>query len=223
MSNKSFVVLISGRGSNLQAIIDAIHGGNITGTLRSVISNRANAEGLQKARAAGVPVHVLDTTNDETREQYDARLIKLIDSLNADFVVLAGFMRLLSASFIEHYCNRILNIHPSLLPEFKGLHTHRRVLEAGKQEHGASVHFVNIELDSGEVVLQSMITVDANDDERTLTARVLETEHLIYPIAIQWYIEGRLKFKGQQLYFDNQPLTTPHLWKDSQLISSAGA
>jgi len=216
---KSFVVLISGRGSNLQAIIDAIASGAITARLAAVISNRADAAGLRIAAAAGIPQIIIEAQPGQSREEYDRMLIAKIDALEADLIVLAGFMRILSDAFIAHYASRILNIHPSLLPEFKGLNTHRRALAAGVHKHGASVHFVNAELDSGDVVLQAEVEIQADDDEHSLATRVLKAEHEIYPMVIQWYVEGRLVYKNQQLYFDHKPLTAPCVWKNQTLIS----
>jgi phosphoribosylglycinamide formyltransferase 1 len=215
---KSFVVLISGRGSNLQAIIDAVASGAITARIAAVISNRADAEGLRIAAVASIPQIVIEAQPGQSREEYDQTLIAQIEALEADFIVLAGFMRILSDAFIAHYANRILNIHPSLLPEFKGLNTHRRALEAGARKHGASVHFVNTELDSGDIVLQAEVDIQADDDEHSLAARVLKAEHEIYPRVIQWYVEGRLLYKNQQLYLDHKPLTTACLWKNQTLI-----
>ncbi len=216
---KSFVVLISGRGSNLQAISDAVASGAITAPIAAVISNRADATGLSIAKAANIPQIIIEAQPGQSREEYDRMLIAKIDALGADFIVLAGFMRILSNAFIAHYANRILNIHPSLLPEFKGLNTHRRALAAGVRKHGASVHFVNAELDSGDIVLQAEIEIQADDDEHSLAARVLKAEHEIYPMVIQWYVEGRLLYKNQQLYFDHKPLTAACLWKNQSLIS----
>lgn len=215
---KSFVVLISGRGSNLQAIIEAVTSNKITARISAVISNRADAGGLDFAAASGIPQIIVTAQPGQSREQYDQSLMAEIDALDVDFIVLAGFMRILSNEFIAHYTNRILNIHPSLLPEFKGLNTHGRALAAGCSKHGASVHFVNAELDSGVVVLQAEVPVKSDDDEISLAARVLDVEHVIYPMVIQWYVEGRLEFKNQQLFFDHKPLTTACQWKDQTLI-----
>lgn len=215
---KSFVVLISGRGSNLQAICDAVAAGSITARIAAVISSRSDAEGLAVARAAQIPQIIIEAQPGQSREHYDSELIAAIDALQADFIVLAGFMRILSTAFITHYANRILNIHPSLLPEFKGLNTHRRALAAGSLKHGASVHFVSAELDSGDLVLQAEVAVKPDDDEHSLAARVLKAEHVIYPMVIQWYVEGRLVFRNQTLYFDNQPLGAACQWKNQKLI-----
>lgn len=214
---KSFVVLISGRGSNLEAIVKAIQTGQITARISAVISSRAHAQGLAVAQAAQIPTRVVEAEPGQTREQYDQALITAIDSVQADFIVLAGFMRILSTEFIDHYRQRILNIHPSLLPAYKGLHTHRRALADASKSHGASVHFVSAELDSGDVILQAEIAVQPDDTEHSLARRVLEAEHVIYPMVIQWYVEGRLVFKQQTLYFDAQPLTAACLWKNQQL------
>ena len=182
--------MISGSGTNLQAIIDAVKQGQINAGITAVISNRADAYGLE------------------------------IDKYNPDLVLLAGFMCILSGKFISHYRNAILNIHPSLLPEFKGLHTHRRVLETSNQVHGASVHFVNNELDSGPVVIQAQVPVLPGDTEETLRGRVLQQEHIIYPMAIEWFIEGRLQINDNEVLLDNKVLHRPVLWKENQLTFS---
>ena len=220
MEQNSIVVLISGTGTNLQAIIDATRDGRINSNIAAVISNRPDAKGLDRAKKAGIDAVVIDSNTNGDRNEYDARLIAAIDHYQPALVVLAGFMRILSDAFIDHYCNRILNIHPSLLPEFKGLHTHRRVLEAGKQTHGASVHFVNNELDSGPVVIQAEVPVYKDDTEQVLAARVLEQEHIIYPMAISWFIDGRLEVNDNKVLLDSNVLPRPVLWKENQLIFS---
>lgn len=212
MKQKSLVVLISGSGSNLQAIIDAVTAKQINAKISAVISNRPAAGGLKKATAASIDTIVIDHTLFSERKAFDAELSRQIDALHPDLIVLAGFMRILSDEFIEQYKGRILNIHPSLLPEFKGLNTHRRALEAGKTRHGASVHFVSNELDSGPVVIQAEVDVDNNDDENTLAKRVLEQEHIIYPLAIQWFIDGRLSLINNQVNFDNNPIKQSARW-----------
>ena len=217
VNRKSFVVLISGRGSNLQAIIDAVDAGRIRGNISAVISNRNDAAGLDFHSSSAIQKIILQAEPGQSREQYDTKLAQTIDALGADFIVLAGFMRILSEDFIAHFENRILNIHPSLLPEFKGLNTHRRALAAACTRHGASVHFVNAELDSGAVILQGEVEIRPDDDEAALAQRVLDIEHVIYPMVIQWYIEGRLEFRGAQLYFDKQVMTSPCQWKNQQL------
>ena len=212
--------MISGSGTNLQAIIDAVANGQINATIAAVISNRPNAKGLQRAERAQIKTVVIDQSEYADRSSYDEALIVEIDKYAPDLIVLAGFMRILSEKFISHYHNTILNIHPSLLPEFKGLHTHRRVLEATRQKHGASVHFVSNELDSGPVVLQAEVPVLPNDNEATLAARVLQQEHIIYPMAIAWYIDGRLKINGNKVFIDHKLMHRPALWKADQLIYS---
>ncbi len=217
MTLGSIVVLISGTGTNLQAIIDATRDGRINSNIAAVISNQPVAKGLDCAKQAGINTIVIDSSATNDRDEYDAQLMTAIDQYEPALVVLAGFMRILSDTFIDHYRNKILNIHPALLPDFKGLHTHRRVLEAGKQVHGASVHFVSNELDSGPVVIQAEVPVLENDSESTLAARVLEQEHIIYPMAISWYVEGRLKLEDNKVKLDNKTLDIPAQWKSEQL------
>ena len=185
------VVLISGAGSNLQALIDSTAADNPM-RIRAVISNRADAYGLQRAEAAGIPTGILDHKLYADRASFDKALIELIDGYDADLVVLAGFMRILSSDFVRHFYGRLLNIHPSLLPKFKGMHTHQRALQAGEQEHGCSVHFVTEELDGGPVVLQAIIPILSGDTPESLTQRVHTQEHRIYPLAARWFAEGRL-------------------------------
>ena len=220
MTIKSIVILISGNGTNLQAISDAVKQGRIGASIAAVISDRADAGGLQRARQENIHTAVIDPEEYPDRVAYDEALIAEIDKYNPSLVVLAGFMRILSDMFINHYADAILNIHPSLLPEFKGLHTHRRVLESPKQVHGASVHFVNNELDSGPVVIQAQVPVLPGDTEETLARRVLQQEHIIYPLAIAWYIEGRLEIKDNEVLLDNHILHRPVLWKENQLVFS---
>ena len=220
MTQKSIVILISGTGTNLQAIIDGVKQGRIDASIAAVISNRADARGLQRAQHENIHTAVIEQKAYPDRAAYDQALIAEIDQYKPDLIVLAGFMRILTDSFIDHYQDAILNIHPSLLPEFKGLHTHRRALEASKKVHGASVHFVNNELDSGPVVIQAEVSVAADDTEETLAARVLQQEHVIYPMAIAWHIDGRLKLNSNKVLLDDKPLERPALWKENQLIFS---
>jgi len=187
------VVLISGRGSNLQALLDGCRRGELPIELRAVISNRPDAAGLERARSAGVPAVLIDHTRFTDRPAFDAALQRGIDAFEPKLVVLAGFMRRLTAPFCEHYLGRMLNIHPSLLPAYQGLRTHERALTDGVREHGATVHFVTQDLDGGPRVIQAVVPVHASDDAATLAARVLEQEHRIYPQAIRWFAEGRLK------------------------------
>jgi phosphoribosylglycinamide formyltransferase-1 len=200
------VVLLSGTGGNLQAMIDSFRDGSSPVRIRAVISNRADAFGLQRARDAGIEACVLDHKAYEGREAFDTALIELIDTFNPQLVVLAGFMRILSADFVRHYHGRLLNIHPSLLPRYKGLHTHQRVLEAGDAEHGCSVHFVTEELDGGPLVVQAVISVQLQDSPASLAQRVHLQEHRIYPLAIRWFAEGRLRLGEQGVLMDGQPL-----------------
>jgi len=185
------VVLISGRGSNLKAIIDNINSGFLDVEISAIISNKKDAKGLAYASLAACPAKVLDDMNFTSRDDYDSSLIKLIDEFQPDLVILAGFMRILTKGFVEHYAGRLLNIHPSLLPKYKGLNTHKRVLQAGDKTHGATVHYVTYELDSGPVIMQAEVPVLANDDEDTLAARVLEQEHKLYSAAIKKAIENK--------------------------------
>ena len=213
-------MLISGTGSNMQAIIDAVANGSIPANISAVISNRPDAKGLIKAAAAEIKCSVIDHKQFNSRDDYDLALMECIDKHKPDLLVLAGFMRILSNSFIDHYHDRILNIHPSLLPNFKGLNTHQRALDADHQHHGASVHFVNKELDSGAVVLQAVIDINKNDDAESLAQRVLIHEHIIYPMVVQWFAEGRLHYRDGKAILDNTILTEPLLWKDHQLCES---
>lgn len=200
------VVLLSGSGSNLQALIDSDDVKASPATLRAVISNRADAPGLQRAKNAGIDTRVLDHTAFEGREAFDAALIEIIDTFNPHLVVLAGFMRILSADFVRHYQGRLLNIHPSLLPKYKGLHTHQRALEAQDREHGCSVHFVTEELDGGPLVVQAVIPVESEDTPSSLALRVHAQEHRIYPLAVRWFAEGRLSLDEQGALLDGQLL-----------------
>ncbi|TDF81086.1 phosphoribosylglycinamide formyltransferase [Pseudomonas sp. H9] len=200
------VVLLSGTGSNLQALIDSTRTGDSPVRIRAVISNRADAYGLQRARDAGIDTAVLDHKAFDGREAFDAALVELIDGYQPQLVVLAGFMRILSAGFVRHYQGRLLNIHPSLLPKYKGLHTHQRALEAGDREHGCSVHFVTEELDGGPLVVQAVIPVELDDTPERLAQRVHSQEHQIYPLAVRWFAEGRLRLGEHGALLDGQPL-----------------
>ncbi|MFF7708655.1 phosphoribosylglycinamide formyltransferase [Pseudomonas sp. NPDC007930] len=201
------VVLLSGTGSNLQALLDSSQAPGNPAQISAVVSNRADAYGLQRAEAAGVPTAVLSHTDYDGRDAFDAALISAIDGYSPDLVVLAGFMRILTPGFVRHYQGRLLNIHPSLLPQYKGLHTHRRVLEAGDAEHGCTVHFVTEELDGGPLVVQAVVPVDSGDTPDTLAHRVHAQEHQIYPLAVRWFAEGRLTLAGSgQVHLDGQPL-----------------
>ena len=193
---KNIVILISGRGSNMEALIAARDAGQLPVNIVAVISNRPDATGLETAARAGIVTHYVDHKGFAERDQFDAALAECIDSFAPDLVVLAGFMRILTDGFVRHYAGRLMNIHPSLLPAFPGLHTHRRALEEGVRIHGCTVHFVTPALDHGPVVIQAAVPVVDGDDEATLAARVLRQEHRIYPQAVRWFAEGRLRLEG---------------------------
>jgi phosphoribosylglycinamide formyltransferase-1 len=214
------VVLVSGSGSNLQAIIDAIQSGDLPAEIKAVISNRPDAFALERARKAGIPARVIDHTSYTTRESFDHALQQQIDDLNPGLLVLAGFMRILTPDFVEHYCGRMINIHPSLLPEFRGLNTHERVMESGVKQHGATVHFVTTELDGGPIIIQSRVNVLDTDTKDTLAARVLAMEHKIYPLVIRWYAEGRLKLVNNHASLDDKVLEQPLMY-ESDFVQQA--
>jgi len=211
------VVLISGSGTNLQAIIDQIQQGNINAEIKAVISNRPDVKGLQRARDAGIAAEALDHTQFASRKNFDQALQLRIDHYQPKLVVLAGFMRILTDDFVNHYSDRMINIHPSLLPDFRGLNTHQRALDAGRTQHGVSVHIVTNELDSGPVVLQAIIDVNSDDTADSLAARIHQQEHIIYPMVIGWFAAGRLSCKNNQAMLDNKPLHTAAKWINQQL------
>jgi phosphoribosylglycinamide formyltransferase-1 len=215
----SLVVLISGSGSNLLAIIDAIKNNQLNAEIKAVISNRATASGLEHASRENISTHVVDHKQYPSRELFDQAMMQIIEPIKPDLVVLAGFMRILSKDFIAKYQHRLINIHPSLLPKYKGLNTHQLAIDNKDEIHGASVHYVNFELDSGPVVIQAEVPVLATDTAETLAARVLQEEHKIYPMAIQLHVSGRVRFDNEQLTFDNRALTKPLLWKNNKLIT----
>jgi len=198
------VILISGRGSNLKAIMEAIEGGDLPAEIRAVISNNPGAAGLDTARQANIPTIAIDHRQFSSRDSFDAELIRTIDRFEPKLVVLAGFMRILGEEFIRHYAGRLMNIHPSLLPAYKGLDTHRRVLADSAREHGASVHLVTNDLDGGPVVAQARVVVHSDDTPEALAARVLEQEHRLYPLAIRWFIEGRLSLQNGRVLLDGE-------------------
>ncbi len=193
---KSVVILISGRGSNMEALLAAVARGELPVRVAAVISNRPDAKGLDTAAAQGVPTAVVDHKAYAGREAFDAALAACIDGYAPDLVVLAGFMRILTEGFVRRYEGRLLNIHPSLLPAFPGLHTHQKALEMGVRIHGCTVHFVTPALDHGPVVVQAAVPVLDGDDEASLAARVLQQEHIVYPLAVRWFAEGRLALEG---------------------------
>ena len=199
-----FAVLISGRGSNMLALERATRDGRIEGSIVSVVSDRADAAGLAAARTLGLEASVLESARGEKREAFGLRLSDRIREHGAELVVLAGFMRILSDGFVREWRGRLLNIHPSLLPAFRGLHTHRRVLEAGEREHGCTVHFVVEELDAGPAVIQGRLAVRPGEDENTLSARVQRLEHIIYPRAVGWFAAGRLAWRDGVALLDGR-------------------
>ena len=196
---KKLVILISGRGSNMEAIVRACSDEGWPAQIAAVIANRPDAAGLAFAASHGIATAVVDHRQFPDRESFDAALAREIDAFAPDLVVLAGFMRVLTAGFVDHYAGRMLNVHPSLLPSFPGLKTHQQALDAGVRLHGASVHFVTSQLDHGPIVVQSAVPVESNDTPATLAERVLATEHIIYPRAVRWFVEGRLALNGQRV------------------------
>jgi len=193
--DKRIVILISGRGSNMEAIVQRCAEQRWPARVVAVVANRADAGGLDFAAAHGIATAVVDHKSQPSRDAFDAELARVVDSHAPDLVVLAGFMRILGAAFVQRYEGRLLNIHPSLLPSFTGLHTHRRALAAGCKAVGATVHLVTAELDYGPIVMQSVVPVRPGDDEHTLAARVLATEHVIYPQSVRWFVEGKLRLQ----------------------------
>lgn len=200
------VVLISGGGTNLQAIIDACDDTAYPAEVVGVVSNKADAYGLTRATNAGIDSKSLSHKDFDSREAYDQALITQIDGFNADIIVLAGFMRILTPEFVQHYQGKLLNIHPSLLPKYQGLNTHQRAIDAGDKEHGVSVHFVTEELDGGPVILQAKVPVFDGDTVDELSARVHEQEHRIYPLVVKWFAEQRLVMQGDDAILDNNIL-----------------
>jgi len=196
---KRITVLISGRGSNLAALLDAMRDGALGGTITRVIANVPDAPGLDVARTHGVAATLLDNRDFATREAFDAALADVIDAERPDLVVLAGFMRVLGAPFVRRFADRLLNVHPSLLPLYPGLHTHRRALADGARIHGCTVHFVTPEVDVGPIIAQGAVPVQDDDDEASLAARVLAQEHVLLPAAVRWFCEGRLVIAGRRV------------------------
>lgn len=198
---KRIVILISGRGSNMQAIVRAAREEQWPAQIVAVISNRSDAAGLEYASNNGIATEVIPSKQYTTRESFDADLREAIDRFTPDLVVLAGFMRILTPDFVAHYKGRMLNIHPSLLPDFPGLHTHQRALDAGVKEHGATVHFVTAELDHGPTVARATVPVLPGDTEDVLSARVLEQEHRLYPQAVREFIDGTYRMENGRVVF----------------------
>ncbi len=205
------VVMISGAGSNLLALDDACRRGDLPAQIVGVLSDRPAALGLERARARGLHTEALPIAPGESRGAHDARLLAAASRLQPDLVLLAGYMRILDVAFVHALQGRLLNIHPSLLPRYKGLHTHRRVLEAGDDVHGATVHFVTPDLDGGPPVLQARIKIKPSDDESTLAARIQRCEHVIYPTVVKWCTSGRLRYHEGKPMLDGRSLETPIL------------
>jgi phosphoribosylglycinamide formyltransferase-1 len=208
------VVLVSGNGSNLQAIIDQINKSSLNATICGVISDKPDAYGLARAKQHGIPaIHVIPDKG-EQRDEYDRRLQDEIDTLAPDWIILAGFMRILSDHFVNHYLGRLINIHPSLLPKYKGLNTHQRALEAGETIHGASVHFVTPELDDGPVIMQAGLEVNPGETTDDLKQRIHELEHKLYPRVIDLLCQRRIVYTDRVILFDHQPIEKPLLLDD---------
>jgi phosphoribosylglycinamide formyltransferase-1 len=205
---KRILVLVSGSGSNLQAIIDKCESGYIAGSVVGVISNVPNAYALERAKRHNIPALTLDHKQYKTRESFDQDLAKNVHSFAADLIVLAGFMRILSEPFVSQFSGKMLNIHPSLLPKYPGLQTHKKALQNNDDTHGASIHFVNAELDGGPVVIQSIVKVDKQDTIDTLQSKVARTEWTIYPLVVKWFCEGALRLQQDQVWFNNEVVET---------------
>ncbi|MCW8994355.1 MAG: phosphoribosylglycinamide formyltransferase [Psychromonas sp.] len=209
LATKKIVVLISGNGTNLQALIDKLHNSKLADQkieIVAVFSNKADAYGLQRATEAGIYNQVISNEATDSREQYDALLSAEIDKFQPDLILMAGFMRILSTTFVLKYLGKMLNIHPSLLPKYRGVNTHQKAIDAGDSEHGATVHFVTPALDSGPTVVQAKVPVFTEDKAEDLAARVLTQEHLIYPLAAQWFLSSRLKMVNNQAVLDGNLL-----------------
>lgn len=202
------VVLISGSGSNLQAFIDAAKNGTLNADIAGVLSNKAGVMGLERAKNAGIATEVIDHRQFTDRESFDQELADRIEGYKPDLVILAGFMRILTSSFVDRFSGRIMNIHPSLLPKYPGLHTHQRAIEAGDSTAGATVHFVTGELDGGPAIIQAEVPILPDDDADALASRILIQEHQIFPLAAQWFCEGKLSLKNGAPQLNEEPLPT---------------
>ena len=207
--NFRLCALISGRGSNMLSLLNAIDDHRIAGEMSLVLSDCENAQGIISAQQRNIHTQIIPADSFTNPESFEAELIRQLDNIAPDLIVLAGFMRVLSPQFVAHFSHRIMNIHPSLLPKYKGLNTHQRVLKAQDKTHGCSVHFVTPELDGGPIIIQERVSVHTGDTAETLAMRVLEKEHLTYPIAVALFAEGRLKQKGNQCYLDEKVLDEP--------------
>lgn len=205
----NIAVLISGNGSNLQALIDDQKRHSELYRIALVVSNKAEAFGLQRAQSAGIATCVISHNDYPDRASFDRAMQHVIDAHHVQLVVLAGFMRILSAEFTQHYLGRMLNIHPSLLPKYPGLHTHQQALDNGDAEHGLSVHFVTAELDGGPLILQARVAVTADDDAASLQQKVHQQEHRAYPLAVRWFAAGKLQWQNEQAWFNGRALIAP--------------
>jgi phosphoribosylglycinamide formyltransferase 1 len=203
---KNIVVLISGSGSNLQALIGLAKKHSEKMNIAAVISNNPDAYGLQRAKEAGIEAVSLSHKDFDTREAFDQVLMKAVETYQPDLIVLAGFMRILTDAFVSKYLGKLINIHPSLLPKYPGLNTHSRVMAAGDELHGASIHFVTSELDGGPLIHQAAFHIEDNDIPDMLKTKVQQLEHVIYPQVVEWYIDGRLELKGNQAMLDGEPI-----------------
>ena len=208
-------VLISGSGSNLQAIIDHQKNHIHEYEVALVISNKADAYGLIRAQEAEIESLLIDHTQFASREAFDQEMQVALDKAQIDLIVLAGFMRILTPGFTGHFLGKMINVHPSLLPKYTGLHTHKRALEAGDTEHGLSIHFVTPELDGGPVILQAKVSISANDTEESLRQKVHQQEHIAYPLVVEWFAQGKLSFKDNQALFEQKALIEPQVLKQT--------
>jgi phosphoribosylglycinamide formyltransferase 1 len=215
------VILISGRGSNMRALIERSQSDQTAYAVAAVISDRPDAGGLEVARSLGVETRPLPAPKGMDRAVYDALLAPVIEAYSPALIVLAGFMRILSAPFVQRFAGKILNIHPSLLPKYTGLHTHQRALDARETEHGVTVHFVSEQLDGGPRVLQGRVAVLPGDTEAALSQRVLAQEHVIYPLAVNWFCQGRLRWAAGKAWLDGKPLDEPVQLADLERETSA--
>ena len=207
-------VLVSGGGSNLQSLIDKVHESDIAAEICCVISNKKQVYALDRAQLANISAVVIDSSAYAERNLFEQALLEKLKQYQTDIIVMAGFMRVLSEEFIAHYTGRILNIHPSLLPEFTGLHTHQRALAAGKKTHGCSVHFASAELDGGPLIMCAEVPVLSDDNAESLALRVLHQEHKIYPVCVQWLCEGKIKLYDNEVFYRDQKLVEPLIWQD---------
>lgn len=213
--SSNVVILISGRGSNMRALIEASRRPHSSYRVALVLSDQADAKGLGVARDLGVPARALPAQGFPSRAQHEQELCASVLEAQPSLVALAGFMRILGSPFVRTFADRLVNIHPSLLPLYKGLHTHRRALEAGDVRHGATVHYVTEELDGGPGILQARVPIRPGDDESRLSARVQQVEHRIFPLAVQWHCAGRVACRDGQVFMDGRPLDQPVIWNDS--------